>query len=134
MNRRSVAGVRWMAMALLLAGLLAACGQSTIEIGMLENHLPGRWEASYTTFSGAKIDRIRAEAGETLVLEYEVQVDKGDLSLRVDQPGGEPLWNLTVREDAQNTVQLPIEEAGTYSLIIEGDNTGGSFTLSWQLE
>lgn len=43
---------------LLLGGLLASCGQSTIEIGMVETNLPGEWQANYTTFTGSKTNNI----------------------------------------------------------------------------
>ncbi len=124
----------WLTMFLLLASLLAACGRSTVEIGMMETTLPGSWEASYRTFSGTKRSTFGADAGETLVLDYEVAVDKGTLSLRVENPDGEDLWDLSLEESEADTVELSLDEDGRYTIVVEGDATGGGFDLSWELE
>ena len=126
--------VIWLTLFLLLAGLLAACGRSTVEIGMMETTLPGSWEASYRTFSGAKRNTFGADAGETLVLDYKVVVDKGMLSLRVENPDGEDLWDLSLEEEAADTVEVPLNTDGRYTIVVEGDATGGGFDLSWELK
>ena len=126
--------VLWATIALLSVGFLVACGQSRIEIGMVETHLPGQWEANYRTFTGTKTDRFRAEAGQTLLVEYSAQVEKGRLDFRVQRPGGELLWEVSLQEGGQETLELDIETGGRYAIVIEGNNTGGSFVLSWSLE
>ena len=132
MNRKRTP--MWLTIAFFLIGLLAACGPSSLEIGMMETNLPGRWEASYMTFTGTKADKIQADAGQTLILEYEVDVDKGDLSIEVKHPEAGALWDVVLQEDAEDTVELALEWAGPYTITIEGDNAGGSFDLSWELE
>jgi len=119
---------------LVVIGLLTGCGKSSLEIGMVETNLPGRWEASYTTFTGTKTDKIRADAGQALILEYEVNVDKGDLSIEVNHQDAGALWDVVLQEDVEDTVVLALEQDGPYAITIEGDNTGGSFDLSWELE
>ena len=110
------------------------CAQSSVEIGMVETRLPGRWEASYATFTGTKRDTIRAEAGQTLVLEYEVEVDKGELHIALEPQDRGALWDVTFEKGAADTVELALSQDGPYALTIEGDNAGGSFALSWQIE
>jgi hypothetical protein len=124
----------WLATALFLTSLLAACGQSSLEIGMVETNLPGHWEASYTTFTGTKADKIRADAGQILILEYEVKADKGDLSIELNHSEAGTLWDVTLQENAEDIVKLALEQDGPYTITIEGENTGGSFDLSWELE
>lgn len=119
---------------LVVIGLITGCGQSSLEIGMVETNLPGRWEASYATFTGIKVNRIQADAGQILTLEYEIQVDKGDLSIAVSHEENEALWDVSLREDAKDTVELTLEQDGPYALTIEGDNAGGSFDLSWEVK
>jgi hypothetical protein len=124
----------WLSTALLLVALMAACGQSSLEVGMVETNLPGRWEASYTTFTGTKVDRIRAKAGEILLLEYEVKVNKGDLSIEIGRSEGDSLWDVSLQEDAKDRVEFALGQDGPYTITIKGDNAGGSFNLSWELE
>lgn len=123
----------WSAIALVLVGLVTGCGQSSVEVGMVETNLPGRWEASYSTFTGTKLDSIPAQAGETLLLEYEVEVNKGDLSIEIRHSEGGSLWDVSLQEDADNRVELALEQDGPYTIAIEGDNAGGSFRLYWEL-
>jgi hypothetical protein len=118
-----------------LAGLLVvACGQRRVEIGMVETHRPGQWQARYTTFSGVKRDRVQADAGQTLVLAYEAEIDKGRLEIRVEGPAGDTLWERSREQDGQETVELTLEQGGRYLVLIEGRDTGGRFDLSWSLE
>ena len=132
MNSRKT--TTWLALALVLASLPITCGQSSLEIGMLATHLPGRWEANYATFTGTKEDTIRADAGQTLILDYEVKVDKGDLSIEVIRPEGGPLWDVSMQESGQDRVEISIGQRGPHTIVIKGDDAGGSFDLSWALE
>ena len=125
--------IMWLTIAAVSAGLVAACGQSSLEVGMVETNLPGRWEASYTTFTGTKVDTIRAQAGQILELAYKVKVDKGDLSIKVGRHDREALWDASLQEDAKDTVEIALGQDGPYTLIVEGENAGGSFDLSWEL-
>ena len=131
MNRKTIV---WFIISVLFAGLLVGCGQSSLEVGMVETNLPGQWEASYTTFTGTKVETIRADAGQTLILNYEVAVDKGDLAIKVDRPEGGSLLDLSFQEDGQDTVEIAIGQDGRHTITIEGDNAGGGFDLSWKLE
>jgi hypothetical protein len=101
---------------------------------MVETHLPGRWEASYTTFTGNKTDTIRASAAQTLVLDYEVEVDKGELTIELRRHEGGPLWDMSFQEDAADSVAIALPDTGPHTLAIEGEGAGGSFDLSWELE
>jgi hypothetical protein len=116
-----------------LISLLTACGQSTLEIGMVETNLPGRWQASYATFTGTKFDTLQAEAGDTLTLEYDVQVDTGTLTLEIRSPRNRLLWDTSLQDNADDTVNLTLEQAGSYTISIKGDAAGGAFALSWEL-
>lgn len=132
MNRKRTAIC--LALSILFFSLLTACGQSSLEVGMMETNLPGRWEARYVTFTGTKVDTIRAQAGQTLILEYNVEVDKGDLSIEVDRHEREAIWDVSLQEDADDTVQIALDQDGPYTIVVEGDNAGGSFEFSWELK
>ncbi len=69
------------AVPLLLAGLLAACGQAAVRLGWVEISSPGHLAASYIKFTGTETRTVPAQAGETLFLEYGAKVDTGDLTV-----------------------------------------------------
>ena len=127
-------GTRLAIALLLISGLLAGCAQSNLEIGMVETNLPGRWRASYATFDGTKTDRLEADAGQTLVLDAEAEVDKGNLTIEVRDPDDRVLWDLSLEQDGEESMELVLEQTGRYGIVVEGDNAGGSFNLTWELE
>ncbi len=101
---------------------------------MVENHLPGSWQARYARFNGMKKDTFRANAGETLELDYAGQVDQGSLSLEIVDPDNSVIWEKTVQANQAETVQVPLEEPGRYAIRIVGDNTAGSWDLNWKVQ
>jgi hypothetical protein len=61
---------------------------------------------------------------------------KGKLKHKYDErpPITSQKWEVSLEQDAENTVQLAIGQDGPHDLIIEGDNACGSSALSWELE
>jgi len=132
MNQKQTIGL--LLTALMAAVILAACGFSTVQIGMLENHLPGMWQASYATFTGTKTDSFRADTGQTLFLKYDVQVEKGTLDIQVKNPDGELVWDGDMQKDESGTAQVALKQPGRYNLLIEGQDAGGSWDLNWDVQ
>ena len=133
MTRRKL-NVLWLTLFFLLTILLAGCGRSTVEVGMVETTLPGQWQASYETFSGTKTNTFTADEGSLLILDYVVEVEKGTLTLRVESPDDEVLWEAGLEDEAESFVEIPLEQDRRYTLVVEGDATGGSFGLAWEVE
>jgi hypothetical protein len=122
------------ASAVLLLGLLAGCEQSRVKLGWVGLNLPDRFEARYAMFSGAEIRPVWADAGQTLALKFEVEVNKGVLAIKVEDPDDEILWDVSLREDAEGGVELPVDQEGRYVIVVRGDGTAGSFELCWEVE
>jgi len=123
-----------LAVSVLLAfGLLSGCKQSSVAIGWVASQRPGHWEASYTTFTGSKIASVPTDAGEALTLEYTAEVDKGSLIIEVQDPDDEVLWDVTLRENAAEIIELRLDQDGRHAIVVRGDDAGGSFVLSWEV-
>jgi hypothetical protein len=112
MNRKAL--LIWLFMALVIGGLMAACGegQSRLVVGMRENHFPGHWQASYTKLIGTKTDRFQAKAGETLNL---------------------VVWEVALESDEAESVEVNLEQDGRYALRITGEDTSGGWDLAWNV-
>lgn len=119
---------------ILLAGLLTACEADRVAIGMRETNLPGEWQATYTTFSGTEVDTFRADAGQTLVLQYETDVEKGSLTIQVENPDDEVLWDAAFDEGDADAVTVDLNQDGRYAIVLTGEDTGGSWDLEWEIE
>lgn len=119
---------------ILLAVLLSACEADRIATGMRETKLPGQWQATYTTFSGTEVDTFRADAGQTLVLEYETEVEKGSLTIQVENPDDEVLWDAAFDEGGADSVRVALNQDGRHAIVLVGEDTGGSWDLEWEIE
>jgi len=125
----------WVPVSLVLIAIVViGCVQSSLEIGMVETHLPGHWEASYTTFTGAKVGKIRAGANDTIILDYSVEVDKGNLSIEIRDEQTGVLWDTVLDRDAGDCVKVAGDGDGPVTITIEGDGAGGSFNVSWEVQ
>jgi len=114
--------------------LLASCSQSQIRVGWIGNAIGDQTTAKYTTFSGTQEKAERLESGETLNLSYDVEVNKGTLTLQIQDPNHEVIWENAFTEDSSDSVMLLAEKAGKYTILIQGKRTGGSFAVSWIVE
>jgi hypothetical protein len=119
-------------LSLVLAGLLVACSQSGIRVGWVETSSPGHVGASYVKFTGTETRGLLAQAGKTLYLEYDAEVETGVLCMEVKDPFGRTIWRVFLCEDCGETQTLPMDEDGCYTIFIEGDGTEGGFDLSWE--
>lgn len=117
-----------------LLALAVGCEQSRSQIGWVESNLPGSFAASYVSFSGSEVRTVRADAGETLVLQYTAEVNKGTLGIMVEAPDDEMLWDVSLHKSAGDMAEFPVEQAGCYSIIVRGEGTAGSFDLTWEVE
>jgi hypothetical protein len=116
-----------------LLGILASCGQGTVQIGWVESNAPGFFAASYARFSGSEIRPIRMGIGETLVIACDAMVDRGSLAISVEGPDSTKLWATCLESNSEGAVQIPAEQAGRYAIVVHGHGTQGRFELWWEV-
>ena len=117
---------------LTVVALMIGCGRSSLRIGWRETSGLRHKTARYRSFDGLERASFRTQAGESIELDYEVEVDEGTLTLALLSPDGEQVWEETFEEDATDTVRLSAPESGRYRLWIEGESTQGAFDVSWR--
>lgn len=115
-----------------LAGLLVGCDQHSVRLGWVETSYPGHLGASYAMFSGAETRTVPAQAGETLYLEVDAEVERGNLTIEVDDPFGKPIWCTTLCQDCGEVKALPLDQAGCYTISVRGEVAEGGFDLRWE--
>jgi hypothetical protein len=115
--------------ALLAVMVFTGCTRKLMWVGKRDwDHI----EARYKRFTGSEIKEIQVEEGDTVVIDYQFEVDAGTLSLRITGPGGDEVVSLTADTDGEE--QIRVEESGTYTLEVLGDKTEGSFKINWSVE
>jgi hypothetical protein len=128
---------RQLAMVVLFAlsvTLLASCTVKSGAFVEVCTDLPGDISCKATTFEGEKSYPVRAEAGQTLSLAYDVAVSKGSLEIQVRNPDGDMVWEVSIEDAAADTIELSIDEDGRYSVVLKGDGMGGEYDVSWDVE
>ncbi len=113
--------------------LLVGCGSSSIKIRWRESSGLKHTRANYASFEGVEKKKFRAKDGEIIALEGEVTVEKGTLTIKLVAPDDKILWEETYRQDDDLSINVTVSEKGFYTLRIEGDETGGGFDLSWDV-
>ena len=116
---------------LILLVFFTAC---TIKVGWVSKNIANRFSASYYLFEGKQVDRIRLKPAESLTLDYDIEVEKGSLSLQIINPQGEIIWTVKFLEDAESQLVFIAETGGLYKVIVLGENAKGSFKLDWVIE
>jgi hypothetical protein len=139
-NKRNYYG--FSALVLLISALMisavamSGCDRmrSTIKIGYSEISSPSSKELSYQTFTGVTGAQVGLEQGDTLLLDYDAEVTKGELKLEIQNPDQEIVWDTTLEETSNSLIQYQARQNGSYTILIEGDDTGGSLDISWEVE
>ncbi len=107
----------------------SSCSQTIGYAGTnIGNHISG----TYQLFNGTKEKTISMEAGQTFEFTYNSTVEKGSLTITVENPDNKKVANLKAGVSASEEVNA--EKSGNYHLIIKGDDTKGSFDVSWEIK
>jgi hypothetical protein len=89
------------------------------------------YSARYATFSGTSSVPISINESQ-VVFDYQATVDRGRLSIKLNDPQGKEVWSTTLTRSGSGTRTVAISRFGSYSLTLEGQDTGGGFEVRWQ--
>jgi hypothetical protein len=136
--------IKYLSSLILLTVLSSACGGGSlhvgklkigeVRIGMLETRSPNHMAYSYTTFSGHESAPLELVSGQTLTIDYQVRMTKGDLTLEIQDPQNDVLWQKSFQADASETIELQARENGQHFIVIAAESAGGSVDVSWRVE
>jgi len=118
---------------LVVTGLLVGCGGTSLRIGWRESDRLNRSTARYVSFSGVERKGFRAEAGEMIEVDYDVEVEEGALTISLLDPQENRVFHRTFRERAADVESMSAPRSGRYKLRIEGEATKGSYDVSWDV-
>ena len=122
----------WLIISVFFSGLvLTGCSNSALKIGWMENSGFSHKTAQYTTFTGTEQTKICVDDGETVSLDYQVTVEKGSLTIALERPDNTMYWENTFTQDASDAFLIETESEQCFELQITGEETGGSFDISW---
>jgi hypothetical protein len=114
---------------LLILFTLPAC---TRKVGWVETNIGNTFTAQYRFFDGMQTDTIRLDAGESVILAYDIEVLEGNLSLQITDPNGDSVWERTFIENENSELKFTSEMGGRYKINLTGEETEGEFDLQWE--
>jgi len=94
----------------------------------------GRIAKIYDTFNGIERCSLEVESGQRISFEYEAIVQMGRLTIKWLDPSGVVVWEKVFSESASGTEEIVSESHGSYSIIVQGQDTGVSFNVTWDGE
>jgi hypothetical protein len=132
--------LRWYHGLVLLLGLLVLGGAVLFvrdamnfqRLGFAGVNVPGHMSASYQYLDDTLDSQIMVEEGETIVLEYELHSEEGELLLDILDPQGAQLMRLEGNEAGRAEIEAPFD--GTYRLVVRGEETRGEYDIRWDVE
>ena len=85
-------------------------------------------------FDGVERMSFRAEKGDKIQLDFDLQVEEGSLAINLEDPDGNQVWSMTYQEDAQESASLNAPQNGRYYLRVEGEAAEGGYEIGWDVE
>jgi hypothetical protein len=113
--------------------LVSACSTSSIRIGWTCTDGINELDCNYREFTGREIEEIDLEPAEMVEIKYDVEVESGILAIQLEDPEGEIVWKTEQVDDFSGEITLPADEKGRYRMIVEGQETQGSFLIEWDI-
>jgi len=125
-------------LAAVLLSMISSCNFSKVKIGevrmMYGDNDDGRIAYRFSTFTGFERGSAEAEKGQTISFDYQASVEKGNLIIEWQSPGGDVLWRKNLTENDHGADELKVESPGKYTVIIQGKGAGGDFDVAWRVK
>jgi hypothetical protein len=81
--------------------------------------------------------RFFARRGQEILLDYQLAITGGAVVVslsRYPAPLGDNLWKLTIQDERQGTVRVPIQRTGLHQLSVTQFRYTGTYELTYKLE
>jgi hypothetical protein len=87
--------------------------------------------------TGSETKTVRAKEGETLIIDYHIEVERGALVVSVDRPllaGGSNVWRQQFDHDMKGEARIEIQQSGSYEIWVLQKSFGGRYDIRWDTE
>lgn len=116
---------------LVLSLVLTSCVR---KVGWVGVNYGDKVKASYRLYDGPQTSAVVLDAGEQVMLDYDVVVKMGSLTLTVTDPDKEVLWQEVFESSDSGVFIFEAAQAGRYTLTTHGQKTQGSFNITWDIK
>jgi hypothetical protein len=119
----------------MLVVALSACSLGSVRVGYVGSNFGNHSDFSYTTLTGRDVNTFSVNDGETLTLNYDVEMDKGVLTISLlEKESGDLVWDRSFETSEFDQVSFEDLASGKYQLRFEGQIAGGGYDVEWVSE
>ena len=123
------------ALAILVSGCSSKNNIIDSDVRMnIQTNQEGRISRIYDTFSGFERGSLETKMDQTIFFDYEATVNNGSLIIEWQDPNGSVVWRMVLAESGGGNDDILIKSSGRYTIVIQGKETSGNFSVSWNIE
>lgn len=87
--------------------------------------------ASFSLFSDTIEKAIELKSGETITIDYDIEIKSGTFEIKIKDPTGNEVMKLDPNSQGRN--DLKIDKDGTYTVFIKGNKARGNYKIEWKI-
>jgi uncharacterized RDD family membrane protein YckC len=115
--------------------LLCSCFRPQANLMSLDSKSLGHTSYNFQSFSGVERAEVPGQGGRSIQLEYQATISSGSLSITVENPQREVVWQADLPAGAKSSHEvqmIAMNQGGNYVIVVEGKEAVGSLDVSWQ--
>ncbi|QSF45040.1 hypothetical protein [Paenibacillus tianjinensis] len=116
---------------LVIVTMLAACDKRLMFVGS-SSSTKNKIAASYKLFTGTDEKKISLKKGDTLAVDYQSEVKKGELTINFYDPDNQLVQSISTNESGNEKIE--VNKDGKYRFKINGKHTQGSYKITYKIE
>lgn len=90
-----------------------------------------KMEYKYKYLNGTHSASFHMKEGTKVLIEYDVVVEEGSLDIIVRKDDEEAIWEVNIKEDTKDSVELTFDDEGKYKILAVGNKTKGRFKITY---
>ncbi|MTI47365.1 hypothetical protein [Sporosalibacterium faouarense] len=112
--------------------IFAGCSSfSGFKIKSYGNSTSNSMKYTYGYLNGEYKVSFYIKKDVTIEVDYDIEVEKGNLVLKLIDSDGNEIWTVKANEDKKGKKQFKFDESGRYKIIVDGNKTKGSFNVKY---
>lgn len=112
------------------SGDLKGAFKPSVSVMSVETSMGNRLKAKFHYSKGKDSISVKKVSGEALQIDGSINVEKGQITMIVEDPQGEVVYTQTYLEpDQEINEMIPVETEGKYKVRLEIDEAKGSYDL-----
>lgn len=121
--------LRYITILIIISLILTGCGFS---FKFSSSSSEGKMKGTFTSLTGTKTKSYELKEGDTITIDYEIEVKEGTLTAAfIDSSGNEI---VSFKPNTSGKIDIEIEKNDTYEIVVKGSEADGSYNIDIELK